>query len=129
MRFLPYVLKHLRRNWLRTLSTVFGMALCIFLICTLQTVLQAMRDNIDGASPARLATRHAVSLVFNMPFAYKARIAAVPGVRRVSPSAFFGGLLGSGGSAAFADFFVNFAVESERYFAMSPEYAVSPDQF
>jgi putative ABC transport system permease protein len=129
MKFLPYVLKHLRRNWLRTLSTVFGMALCIFLICTLQTVLQAMRDNIEGTSPARLATRHAVSLVFNMPFSYKARIAAVPGVRRVSPSAFFGGLLGSGGSAAFADFFANFAVESESYFAMYPEFAVPPDQF
>src|SRR5262245_49222772 len=105
MKFLPYVLKHLRRSWLRTLSTVAGMALCIFLICVLQTVLAGMRSAIESANPARLATRHAVSLVFNMPYAYKRRIAAVPGVKGVSPTIFFGGLPGSGGSQAFADFF------------------------
>ncbi len=128
MKFLPYVLKHLRRSWLRTLSTVFGMALCIFLICTLQTVLGAMRANIEGASPARLVTRHAVSMVFNMPYAYKSRLGAIAGVRRVAPAAFFGGLMGTGGAQALADFFANFAVEADSYFAMYPEYAVPPDQ-
>lgn len=128
MKFLPYVLKHLRRSWIRTLSTVFGMALCIFLICTLQTVLAAMAESIKGASPARLTTRHAVSLVFNMPYAYGARIRAVPGVRAVSPVIFFGGLPGSGGANDFANFFANFAVEADTYFPMYPEYIVSPDQ-
>ena len=74
MKFLPYVLKHLRRSWLRTLSTMMGMALCIFLICVLQTVLDAMSRSIDATRPDRLATRHAVSLVFNMPMAYRARV-------------------------------------------------------
>jgi putative ABC transport system permease protein len=128
MKFLPYVLKHLRRNWLRTLSTVLGMALCVFLICTLQTVLAAMDESVRGANPARLATRHAVSLVFNMPYAYKSRIAAVPGVSRVSPTIFFGGLPGSGGSQDFANFFANFAVEADSYFAMYPELNAPPDQ-
>ena len=88
MKFLPYVLKHLRRNWLRTVSTVLGMALCVFLICTLQTVLVAMDESVRGASPARLATRHAVSIVFNMPYAYKSRISAASriGPRRGRPS-------------------------------------------
>jgi putative ABC transport system permease protein len=128
MKFLPYVLKHLRRNWLRTLSTVLGMALCVFLICTLQTVLAAMDESVRGANPARLATRHAVSLVFNMPYAYKARISAVPGVARVSPTIFFGGLPGSGGSQDFANFFANFAVEADSYFAMYPELAAPSEQ-
>jgi putative ABC transport system permease protein len=128
MKFLPYVLKHLRRSWLRTLSTVFGMALCIFLICTLQTVLAAMEASVRGASPARLATRHAVSLVFNLPVSYKSRITAIQGVRRVAGTNFFGGLPGSGGAQAFADFFANFAVEPEPYFAMYPEYTPPPDQ-
>ena len=44
MKFLPYILKHLRRNWVRTSSTVLGMAVCIFLFCTLRTVLKAMDD-------------------------------------------------------------------------------------
>jgi putative ABC transport system permease protein len=126
-KYLPYVLKHLRRNWLRTLSTVVGMALCIFLICVLQTVLDAMARSIDATRPDRLATRHAVSLVFNMPYAYRSRIAAVPGVRRVAPMIFFGGLFGSS-QQDFANFFANFAVEPDNYFAMYPEYAVAPEQ-
>ena len=32
MKFLPFVLKHLRRNWIRTTSTVLAMAVCIFLV-------------------------------------------------------------------------------------------------
>jgi putative ABC transport system permease protein len=127
MKYFPYVVKHLRRNWLRTLSTVLGMALCIFLICVLQTILDAMSRNIEAARPDRLATRHAVSLVFNMPYAYRSRIAAVPGVQRVSPVIFFGGLFG-GSQQDFANFFVNFAVEADTYFAMYPEYAVPPEQ-
>jgi putative ABC transport system permease protein len=127
MRFFPYVLKHLRRNWLRTLSTVLGMALCIFLICVLQTVLSAKERSIDATRPDRLATRHAVSLVFNMPYAYRSRISAVPGVRRVAPMIFFGGLFGSS-QQDFANFFANFAVEADSYFAMYPEYAVPPEQ-
>src|ERR1035441_3686667 len=43
MKFAPLILKHLRKNWLRTLSTVLAMAVCIFLICTLQTVVDAVK--------------------------------------------------------------------------------------
>jgi putative ABC transport system permease protein len=128
VKFLPYVLKHLRRSWLRTLSTMMGMALCIFLICVLQTVLDAMSRSIDATRPDRLATRHAVSLVFPLPHAYRQRIAAVPGVKRVAPTIWFGGLFG-GPQPDFANFFANFAVEAEPYFAMYPEFAVPPEQF
>ena len=129
MKYLPYVLKHLRRSWLRTLSTVLGMALCIFLIGTLQTVLAAMDASVKGAAADRLATRHAVSIVFNMPNAYERRVSAIPGVKRVAKMNFFGGLPGSGGSADFANFFANFAVEAEPYFAMYPEYKIPPAQW
>jgi putative ABC transport system permease protein len=129
MKYLPYVLRHISRNRVRTLSTVFGMALCIFLICTLRTVLSGMDASLRSARPDRLATRHAVSVVFTLPDAYRSRIAAIPGIKRVSANIFFGGLLGSGGSQDFANFFANFAVEPEPYFAMYPEYAVPPDQW
>jgi putative ABC transport system permease protein len=128
VKFLPYVLKHMRRSWLRTLSTMAGMALCIFLICVLQTVLDAMNRSIDATRPDRVATRHAVSLVFNMPMAYRSRIQAVPGVKRVTPMIFFGGLFGSS-QQDFANFFANFAVDADTYFAMYPEYAVPAEQF
>ncbi len=129
MKYLPYVLRHLLRNRVRTLSTLFGMALCIFLICTLRTVLGAMDASLRSARPDRLVARHAVSVVFPLPDAYRSRIAAIPGIKRVSESIWFGGLPGSGSSQDFANFFANFAVEPEPYFAMYPEYAVSPDQW
>ena len=54
MKFLPYILKHLKKNWIRTLSTIFAMALCIFLISSLQTLLKAFYGGLDNASTERL---------------------------------------------------------------------------
>jgi len=129
MKFLPYVLKHLRRNWIRTTSTIVGIAMCVFLISTLRTVLRAVEWGLQSASATRLVTRHAVSINFNMPEAYKARIEAVPGVRRVAMMNWFGGLRGNPESGeAFKDFFTNMAVDAEPYLAMYPEFEIPPDQ-
>ena len=124
MKYVPYVLKHLRRNWIRTASTIAGMAVCIFLICVLQTVLAALHSSMDAADPGRLVTRHGVSLMFNMPLAYKPRIQAIPGVETVAVSNWFGGIYRD-----MKDFFPNMAVESEEYFKIYPEFRVPPDQF
>jgi putative ABC transport system permease protein len=139
MKFVPFVLKHLRRNWVRTLSTVLAMAVCIFLICTLQTVLASINALLESSSASRLISRNAVSLVFDLPQAYAPRIAAVPGVKRVAATAWFGGSLpakkegkadeGSGSTTDWSNFFPNMAVEAEPYFAMYPEFRVPPDQW
>jgi putative ABC transport system permease protein len=139
MRFLPYLLKHLRRNWFRTGLTVLAMALCIFLFCTLQSVLAEIGALLDSTSARRLVTRHAVSLVFNLPLSYEARIQSVPGVKRVSVNAWFGGTLPArkeekgGGEASsttdFSSFFPNLAVEPEPFFAMYPEYELPREQY
>jgi len=143
MKFLPYLLKHLRRNWLRTLSTVLAMALCIFLFCVLETVIKAVNFGLQSASASRLVTRHAVSLVFNLPLSYKERIAGVEGVKRVSTSSWFGGSLAAkkeeqGGASAsdsssssgpdFSKFFANLAVDPETYLDMYPEYILKPEE-
>ena len=138
MKFLPYILKHLRRNWVRTTSTILGMAVCIFLFCTLRTVLQAMDDARTLGNVTRLVTRHAVSLVYNLPLPYEGQIAQVPGVKRVAISSWFGGSLAvkrevqaevgtdDTGQPDFSKFFTNLAVEDEPYFAMHPELEVPP---
>jgi putative ABC transport system permease protein len=140
MKFLPFVFKHLRRNWIRTLSTVIAMGVCIFLFCTLQTVLAEVNAQLGSSSASRLITRNSVSLVFPLPLAYGARIQSVPGVKSVATTAWFGGSLPSkkeGKADADADasttdwssFFPNLAVEMEPYFAMYPEYQMPPDQW
>lgn len=138
MKFLPFVVKHLRRNWIRTSSTVVAMAVCIFMFCTMRSVLAQIDAMLESGSASRLVTRHAVSLVFDLPLAYANRIQAVPGVKRVAVSSFFGGMLpakkegkadaGSESTTDWSNFFPNMAVEAEPYFAMYPEFAIPPDQ-
>jgi putative ABC transport system permease protein len=125
MRFLPLILKHLRRNWIRSLLTIMAMAVCIFLFCTLQTFIAAVNRNLRTANASRLVTRHAVSLVFNLPVSYEARIAAVPGVRRIAKVSWFGGARRPGD---FSDFFPNLAVEAAPYLDMYPEIVLTPEQ-
>jgi len=74
MRFLPFILKHLRRNWIRTSSTAAAIAVCVFLFCTLQTFVASLTGFLKQGT-TRLITRHNVSLVFRLPNAYEAEIA------------------------------------------------------
>ncbi len=139
MKFLPYLLKHLRRNWFRTSLTVLAMALCIFLFCTLQSVLAQINALLDSRSAKRLVTRNSVSIVFDLPIAYEARIESVPGVTRVAMSNWFGGSLpakkegkadeGSASTTDWSNFFPNLAVELEPFLAMYPEYQIPPEQY
>src|SRR6185503_17077608 len=139
MKFLPFVLKHLRRNWIRTLSTVVAMAICIFLFCTLQTVLAEINGLLASSSANRLISRNAVSLVFSLPLSYAQRIAGVPGVKRVATTAWFGGSLpakkegkaedGAEATTDWSKFFLNMAVDADPYFAMYPEFEIPPDQY
>ena len=137
MRFLPYVFKHLRRNWIRTASTVAAMALCIFLFCTLQTFLVAVESSLEGSSARRLVARHRVSLAQQLPLSYKQRLLDMEGVTGVANATWFGGSLkakkenqsaepGSDDSGPdFMNFFANFAIDPEDYLAIHPEYLFS----
>lgn len=139
MKFLPFILRHLRRTWIRTASTVLAIGVCILLFCTLQSVLTEINRMIEGRNPHRLVTRNAVSIVMPLPLPYAERIKAVPGVKRVAITSIFGGLLparkegkpdsGSESTADWTNFFPNAAVDAEPYFAMSPEFMVPPEQF
>ena len=84
-------------------------------------------------------TRHAVSLVFNIPLSYGARIQSIPGVQRVAGVSWFGGSLPAkkeetktdedSSTTDFSNFFPNLAVEPEPFFAMYPEYVLPPGQY
>jgi putative ABC transport system permease protein len=123
MKFAPLVLKHLRKNWIRTLSTVLAMAVCIFLICTLQTVVDAVNYGLSTGNASRLVTRDYVSLVFNLPNSYKAKIDAIPGVKKTTIINWFGGVYRDP-----KNFFANMAVEPEPFLEIYPEIMLPEDQ-
>jgi len=123
MKFAPLILKHLRKNWIRTLSTVLAMAVCIFLICTLQTVVDAVNYGLSTGNASRLVTRDYVSLVFNLPNSYKAKIDAIPGVKKTTIINWFGGVYRDP-----KNFFANMAVEPEPFLEIYPEIMMPEDQ-
>jgi putative ABC transport system permease protein len=117
MKFAPLVLKHLRKNWIRTLSTVLAMSVCIFLFCTLQTVVEAVNFGLHAGNAGRLVTRHNVSLVFNLPLNYKQRVEAVPGVQEVVMNWWFGGIYRDP-----KNFFATIATEPQAFLEVYPEF-------
>jgi putative ABC transport system permease protein len=136
LKFLPFVLRHLQRTWIRTASTVVAMALCVLLFCLLQSALARVDGAIAGRSPRRLVTTNVMKMSA-LPLAYRGRIQGAAGVERVTPMVMFGGFLrgrkegkaDSGSDTDWTTFFHNVAVDAEPYFAMNPELIVAPEQF
>jgi putative ABC transport system permease protein len=128
MKYLPYIVRHLRRNWFRTSTTVLGMAMCVFLFCVLQTLVRAVDFGLSATDANRLVTRHAVGLTSNLPVTYGDRIRQVKGVKRVAISNWFNGFLGSAENTDWKNFFPNFAIEAEDYLGMHPEFMMSPEE-
>jgi len=123
MKFAPLILKHLRKNWIRTLSTVLAMSVCILLFCTLQTVVEAVNFGLHAGNANRLVTRHYVSLVFNLPLNYKQKVEAVPGVKEVVMNWWFGGIYRDP-----KNFFANMATEPQAFLEIYPEIMLPADQ-
>ena len=125
MKFIPYVLRHLRQNWIRTSSTACAIAFCIFLFCTLQTFVASLNGFLRQGAGTRLITRNNVSLVFRLPNSYEPQIAAVPGVKGVAISNYFGGTRDLSNPN---EDFTNFAIEAEPFLAMYPEFFLPESQ-
>ncbi len=123
MKYAPLVLKHLRKSWLRTASTVLAMAVCIFLFCVLRTVIAAVDFGLHSGNTNRLVTRDAVSIANLLPMSYKQKIAAIPGVKDVVIVNWFGGVYRDQ-----KNFFSNLAVEPEAFLRIYPEIMLPPDQ-
>ena len=102
---------NLSRNKVRTLLTTLSVTVALFLFCVLSGVLDTLNESIRVGSLSRLVTRNAISLVFPLPWSYRDRIAALPGVERVAVQNWFGGQ----DPANPRDFFAQFAVDDEFF--------------
>ena len=123
MKYLPLVLANLGRHKLRTILTIAGVALALFLFASLRTVVTTIGAAGQFGSARRLVVQNATGIVFPLPLAYSGRLRTVPGVEGVSWANWFGGRYGDG-----KRFFANFAVDPESYLALYPEIQIPPDQ-
>jgi len=117
------ILANLRRRRRRTILTVLGLAVALFLFVSLRTFLRTLQTVGDVGSESRLVVSNKLGIVFPLPLAYRARIAGIDGVHTVGYASWFGGQYGDGRS-----FFASFAIEPESYFALYPEIVLPADQ-
>jgi putative ABC transport system permease protein len=111
--------RNVLRHPLRAALTIVGMAVAVLAFCLLRTVVAAWYAGVEASSPVRLVTRSAVSMMFPLPYAYLARIQAVPGVVRVGYAYWFEGI--------YIDqkhFFPQFAASLPSYIDAYPEFLI-----
>jgi len=91
LKYLGLIFANLMRSKRRTFLTVFSIAIALFLFCTLRTVITSFEASLRASQATRLVVRHAASLVFPLPLAYRERLSRVPGVTGISYGNWFGG--------------------------------------
>lgn len=124
MTLLSFVWKNMARNRRRTVLTVLSIALSLFLLSTLMTVLTELeRESEGGDQHLRLVVRRASSLGDPLPEAYLEKLKRVPGVRLVSVLSWFGGIY-----VDERNFFANFGCDPETIFPMWNENRIPPEQ-
>jgi putative ABC transport system permease protein len=111
--------RSLLRHPLRTLLTIGSLAVAIFLLCFLRSLVTTLSAGVESADQRRLWVQSAVSLFVDLPLTYQAKIGAVEGVKRTTKWQWFGGYYQDPSS-----FFAQFAVEPEQLFAMWPEVGI-----
>jgi putative ABC transport system permease protein len=114
MSLFSLVLVNLRRNLRRTILTMLSVIVALFLFVTLRGVLDTLEASIRVGSEARLITRNAISLIFPLPLAYRERLAALDGVKRVTFANWFGGR----DPVDEGNFYAQFAVDAKTYLPM-----------
>ncbi|HBC47901.1 MAG TPA: ABC transporter ATP-binding protein [candidate division Zixibacteria bacterium] len=118
------IIRNAGRHKLRTALTIVGLAIAVLAFCIIRTLVSSYYASADVLPPDRLVTRNAVSIVFDLPQAYKEKIENVPGVVSVGYGTWFGGLYKND----MKNFFPNFAVGPDYYIDIYSEFVLTPDE-
>jgi putative ABC transport system permease protein len=124
MKFLPLIFRNVFRNKIRSLFTAASIAVSLFLVVTLYSLITAQEDSTDSNSQAnRVAVLHEAGLAGNLPISYVNRISRVPGVIHTIPMSWFGGNYREESTQ-----FPQFATDAKELFNVYPELTIPADQ-
>jgi len=124
MKFIRLIVKNLLRNKRRTFLTVSSIAVSVFLIATLETILTELRNPPETPDSAlRLVVRHGISMFEILPYAHRAKIARVEGVEAVIASMWFGAVYKDP-----SNFFASFAVDTDQFFQVYPDLQITEEE-
>lgn len=122
MKYFGLVWAGLFRKKLRTTLTLLSLASAFTLLGLLQAVNSLFSGGADFLGANRLITQARTSFTQPLPMRLMPQIEAVPGVKRVSHSQFFGGVYQDP-----RNFFPQFAVNPQRLRDTYPEWVMAED--
>lgn len=112
-----------RRKRIRKLLTVCSFAIALFLFGLLAIIHTAFYQGIEIAGADRLIVRNKISLIMPLPYSYYEKLKQIEGVDLVSFAFWFGGVYQTE-----RNFFMQFAVDTETWSQMFPEFIIPPEQ-
>jgi putative ABC transport system permease protein len=83
---------HLRKAWFRTVLTAAGVALAVFLLATLRTVVTGLQSAVKDSDARRLIVLSAMGFFKRQPPRFEHELRTVPGVEDVTHWTWFGGV-------------------------------------
>lgn len=116
--------RNIRRDRLRTLLTVVGVAATILSFILIRTALSAWMVGSDYGARDRLIVLNKVSFLAPAPVHYAEKVREIAGVRTAAHVTWFGGKH----PVRENDFFGSMAVESDTFFDVYSEMTVPADQ-
>jgi putative ABC transport system permease protein len=126
MKYLPLVWRNLGRNPLRSVLTAAAIALAIALVCILRTMPAGLDAILASASAnTRISTHNEAGIVYAMPYAYLAKVRAVPGVVAAISWNWFGGAIDVTKGVSFP----NFAVDPDGMAEVYADWKLDPKVF
>jgi putative ABC transport system permease protein len=120
MKYLRLIWANLKRKKIRTTLTIGSFIVALFLYGLLIAIQVAFAGDPGTAGVDRLSTINKISLIMPLPFSYRDRLTAIPGVKAVTFATWFGGVYKDK-----KNFFPQFAVDSESWFDVYGEYKVT----
>ncbi len=123
MRFFRLIWANLLRKKVRTTLTIGSFMVALFLYGLLVAIRVAFNGGADVAGVDRLSVINKTSLIMPLPYSYKERLAAMPGIAGVTFATWFGGVYQDE-----KNFFPQFAVDADSWLKVYSEYVVPEDQ-
>ena len=124
MKYLPFIFRNLFRKKTRTALTIGSIAVALFLFGLLVAIETALNAGVDVAGVDRLVVRNKTSLIMPLPFAYQERLRQMDHVTEATFATWFGGVYQDP-----KNFFPQFAVDTETYREIFPEFLIPDDQW
>ena len=123
MKFLPLIWAALWRKKARTVLTLLSVIVAFVLFGLLQAVNVAFHRGVSVSGSDRLMAAGKYSFTQLLPQSYMQRLKSLDGVKNVTHASWFGGVYQKE-----SNFFPQFAVDSDSYLDVYPEFLIEPKQ-